>query len=131
MTETITLGGREFRLQPLTLGQLRPLLDALGSAAGAATGASGMSGNMIDAAARILLAGLAGAHPELTLDDVLALEATVTEINAAVAAVLRVAGLVPQADARSGEAGPVATISEPGSAPSMAPSPPAAATPIA
>ena len=125
MTETITLGGREFRLQPLTLGQLRPLLDALDTA----TGASG--GTMIDAAARILLAGLAAVHPDLSLDDVLALQATVAEIYAAVAAVLRVAGLVPQTDIRSGEAGPVATISEPGSAPFTAPSPPAASTPTA
>src|SRR5436305_1272179 len=57
MTETIILGGREFRLKPLTLGQLRPLLDALD----AVSGAGGRA--MIDAAARILHAGLAAAPP--------------------------------------------------------------------
>jgi hypothetical protein len=130
MTETITLGGRQFRLKPLTLGELRPLLDALDAVSGASGGA------MIDAAARILQAGLAGAHPDLRLDEVLALEATMAEINAAVAAVLRLAGLVPQGASQPGEqppgeAKPVATLCKPGSAPSTAPSPPAAATPTA
>jgi len=124
MTETLTLGGRGFTLRPLTLGQLRPLLDAL-------DGLSGAGGNMIDAAARILQAGLAAAQPELTLGDILALEATVPEVNTAVAAILRVAGLVPSGGAGPGEEAPVASPSEPGSAPSMAPSPPAASIPTA
>jgi hypothetical protein len=132
MIETITLGGHAFCLKPLTLGALRPLLDALDAMAGAGGGT--MPGNMIDAAARILQAGLAAAQPEVTLDDVLALEATVPEVNAAVAAVLRVAGLIPPGESKSaepkpGEAQPVATTSDPGSAPSTAPSPPAAAIP--
>ena len=125
MTETITLGGRDFALRPLTIGQLRPLLDALDTVSGAG------GGSMIDAAARILHAGLAAAQPELTLDEVLAIAATVPEVNAAVAAVLRVAGLIPQQASAPGEAAPVASLSEPGSAPSTAPSPPAAATPTA
>lgn len=124
MTETVTLGGREFRLKPLTLGQLRPLLDALDALPVAGGGAA--SGNFVDAAVRILQAGFAAAQPGLTLGDVLALEATVPEVNAAVAAVLRVAGLVPQ-----GEAAPVASPSDPGSVPFTAPSPPAAAIPTA
>ena len=41
MTETITLGGREFALRPLTLGQLRHLLDALDSMAGASGSRTG------------------------------------------------------------------------------------------
>lgn len=121
MTETITLGGRSFELRPLKLGQLRGLLDALDEM-------SGKSGGMlIEAAAKVVTAGLAPANPDLTADTVLDLEATIAELNATVAAVLRVAGLTP-----SGEAPPVASpeeISGSNSAPSMAPSPPAAPTP--
>ena len=134
MTETIRLGAREFELRPLTLGQLRRLLDALDLMAGKSGGA------LIDAAAAVVTAGLAAAHPELTADIVLDCEASLAELNAAVAAILTTAGLHP-----AGEAGPVAspganTVAAPaaltgempatGSAPSTAPSPPAAATPI-
>jgi hypothetical protein len=70
-------------------------------------------------------------QPDMTADRVLDLEAGVDELNLAVAAILRVAGLRPPEDAQ-GEARPVAS---PGagpatsSAPSTAPSPPAASTP--
>ena len=123
MTETITLGGRTFETRPLKLGQLRHLLDALEGM----TGKSG--GALIDAAATVVTAGLAPAHPDLTLNAILDLEATIEELNAAVAAVLRVAGLTPL-----GEARPVASPGEisgeiqgSSSAPFTAPSPPAAA----
>ena len=130
MTETIRLGAREFELRPLTLGQLRRLLDALDLMAGKSGGA------LIDAAAAVVTAGLAAAHPELTADIVLDCEASLAELNAAVAAILTTAGLHP-----AGEAGPVASpgantaamvgeMPAAGSAPSMAPSPPAAAMPI-
>ena len=130
MTETIRLGGRDFTLRPPTLGQLRHLLDALD----AMTGASG--GALIDAAARLVAAGLAAAHPELTVEAVLDLDASLAELNTAVAAILQSAGLSPvgEADPRvtPGEMASSATIAEPipapGSAASTAPSPPAAAT---
>jgi hypothetical protein len=134
MTETIRLGGCDFTLRPPTLGQLRHLLDALD----AMTGASG--GALIDAAARLVAAGLAAAHAELTVEAVLDLDASLAELNTAVAAILRQAGLSPrefapgEADPRvtPGEMASSATIAEPipapGSAASMAPSPPAAAT---
>ena len=124
MTETITLGAREFALRPLTLGQLRHLLDALDMMAGKSGGA------LIDAASEVVTTGLAAAHPELTADTVLACEASLAELNAAVAAILTMAGLHP-----AGEAGPVANpgamaeLPATGSAPSMAPSPPAVAIP--
>ncbi len=117
MTETLTLGGRDFELRPLKLGQLRGLLDALDEM----TGKSG--GALIDAAAKVVAAGLAPAQPDLDPAAVLDLKATIEELNAAVTAVLRIAGLTPV-----GEAMPVA-ISDPNSAPSTAPSPPAAAIP--
>lgn len=121
MTETIALAGREFEIRPLKLGQLRHLLDALD----AMTGKSG--GALIEAAAEVVRTGLVPAHPDLTADAVLDLEATVGELNAAVAAILSVAGLKP-----AGEAPPVASpgsIPESSSAPSTALSPPAAGIP--
>jgi hypothetical protein len=106
MAETISLGGRQFEARPLKLGQLRRLLDALE----AMTGKSG--GGLIAAATEVVAAGLAPAHPDLTADAVLELEAGVAELNAAVAAILRIAGLRPAggspAEHPPGEAQPVA-----------------------
>ena len=128
MTETIRLGGRDFTLRPLTLGQLRHLLDALDEMAGAS------GGGLIDAAAKLVAAGLAAAHPELTTDAVLDLSASLDELNIAVAAILNRAGLSPR-EAMPGEDRPVTGAAETAgttparsSALSMAPSPPAAAT---
>jgi hypothetical protein len=130
MTVSITLGGRNFEARPLKLGQLRHLLDALEGM----TGKSG--GALIEAAATVVTAGLAPAQPELTADAVLDLEATLEELNAAVAAILRIAGLHPTENGQganiSGEMRPVVSPEEtPGSssAPFTAPSPPAAGMP--
>jgi hypothetical protein len=125
MSETIGLGGRRFEIRPLKLGQLRHLLDALEEM----TGKSG--GGLIDAAAKVVAVGLQPAHPDLGAEAVLDLEAGIDELNAAVAAILRTAGLQP-AERLSGEGEPVAspgTVPGSSSAPSTAPSPPAAATP--
>ena len=130
MTEMIRLRARDFELRPLTLGQLRHLLDALDAMAGKSGGA------LIEAAAEVVTSGLAPAHPDLSANAVLDLEATIGELNAAVAAILRVAGLHPLVNATgesaAGETRPVASPEEiPGSnsAPFTAPSPPAAAMP--
>jgi len=126
MTESITLGGRQFALRPLKLGQLRLLLDALEAMAGKSGGA------LIEAAAEIVAAGLAPAHPELSKDAVLDLEATAGDLNEAVAAILQVAGLKPEG-AASGEAGPASSLAPApasGSPPTTRPSLPAAAFPI-
>jgi hypothetical protein len=96
------LGGREFRVEPLRLGQLRALLDALDDLSGKTGGA------VVDAAARVIHAGLSRGSPELTLDGVLELETTMDEVTAAVAAILQVAGLSSQGETRPGEAAPVA-----------------------
>jgi hypothetical protein len=123
MSETVSLGGRPFALRPLKLGELRHVLDALDGMAGKS------GGGLIEAAAQLVAAGLEPGQPGLTAAAVLDLEATVADLNAAVAAILRVAGLNPV-----GEAAPVAspaisgTASGSSSAPSTAPSPPAAAT---
>ena len=130
ISETIALGDRRFEVRPLKLGQLRHLLDALEEM----TGKSG--GGLIDAAAKVVAAGLQPAHPGLDSDAVLDLDAGIDELNAAVAALLRIAGLHPKEIApkelNPGEAGPVAgrePVPESSSAPSTAPSPPAAAIP--
>jgi hypothetical protein len=104
----ITLGGHDFAIEPLKLGQLRSLLDALDDLSGKTGGA------MIDAAAKVIQAGLARAMPDLTFDGVLELEATMDEVTEAVATILTAAGLRRPEGAAPGEAGPVAN---PGSAP--------------
>jgi hypothetical protein len=108
MTHKITLGGRDFAIEPLKLGQLRALLDALDDLSGKTGGA------VIDAAARVIQAGLARAMPELTLDAVLELEATMDEVTAAVSVILKIAGLNRPGGADpgaipAGEAPPVAS----------------------
>ncbi len=118
MSETVVrLAGRDFAIRPLTLGQLRVVLDVVAGLPGK-TG-----GELVEAAARIIQAGLSRDDPALTLDAVLGMEASLDEVNAAVAAILKSAGLSP-----SGEAVPAATAA-PSSPASTAPSPPAAATP--
>jgi hypothetical protein len=126
MTDTITLGGRGFELRPLKLGQLRHVLDALDEMSRQS------GGGLIAAAAKVVAAGLAPAHPGLAAEALLDLEAGVAELNAAVTAVLRVAGLRPVTETDVGEAlspegrpPPKAPASS--SPPFTAPSPPAAA----
>ena len=102
MSKSVILGGRQFEVRPLKLGQLRHVLDALDGMAGKS------GGGLIEAAARIVATGLAPAHPDLTPDTVLDLEATVDELNMAVAAILRLAGLHPTEDG-AGEIPPVAS----------------------
>ena len=87
MRETIDLGGLHLEIRPLKLGQLRHVLDALDEMAGKS------GGGLIDAAARVVAAGLAPAHPELTAERVLDLEASLEQLNEAVAVVLRTIGL--------------------------------------
>ena len=114
MGDTIRLGGRAFDLRPLKLGQLRHVLDALDGMAGKSGGA------LVEAAAGVVAAGVSPAHPGVDGDTILDLEATLEELNAAVAAVLQAAGLRPV-----GEQGPVAKTGD-GSATSTPLSPPAA-----
>ena len=119
MSETVvTLAGRDFAIRPLTLGQLRVVLDVVAGLPGKS------GGELVEAAARIIQAGLSR-DPATTLEAVLAMEASLDEVNAAVAAILKAAGLAP-----SGEAVPAATAA-PSSPASTAPSRPAAGIPIA
>lgn len=96
MSTTITLGARSYSIRPLTLGQLRGVLPAFARAAklSAADG--------IDAAIDILAAALARDHAALTRDALLDVEATPTELAAAVAQIAELSGLVPK-DGAPGE----------------------------
>src|SRR5260221_5691442 len=111
MSETVTLGGRDFTVRPLKLGQLRHLLDALDEMTGKSAGA------LVEAAAKVVAVGLAPAHPDLAPDAVLDLEATLAEFNAAVAAILRLARLTPMGAVRPGARPP--EVPGPHSAPSI------------
>ena len=135
MADTIVLGGLRLEVRPLKLGQLRHVLDALEDMAGQS------GGGLIEAAVRVVAAGLAPAHPELTVERVLNLEAGIDELNEAVAAVLRTAGLRRPENATGAQTMGKrsrwrARAANPGAAPasssprSTAPLPPAAATPF-
>lgn len=123
MSETmVTLAGRDFTIRPLTLGQLRVVLDVVAGLEGKA------GGELVEAAARIIQAGLSREEPTVTLEAVLAMEASLDEVNTVVAAILQTAGLKAGGLPSSGEAMPAATAA-PSSPASMAPSPPVADTP--
>lgn len=87
MVKMIMLGGLQFEVRPLKLGQLRYVIDALEDMAGKS------GGELIEAAVRVVAAGLTPAHPELTSEKILDLEINVEQLNDAVAAILRIAGL--------------------------------------
>lgn len=116
---TIRLGTRDFQIAPLTIGQLRQLLDAIEAVQSSSGGAQ------IEASAKIIHAGLASSEPNVTFDEILGIVAPVDEIQAAVAAILKLAGLGPR-EPTAGEAKP-ATVeaSETGLPGSTLNSPPA------
>jgi hypothetical protein len=93
MPEQITIGSRRFDLRRPNLGQLRGVLDALNEMSGALGGVS------IDAAIQIILAGLKPSEPDLTAEALLNEESSVAELNAAVTAVVKMAGLEPKGEA--------------------------------
>jgi hypothetical protein len=99
MADTITLGHLRLEVRPLKLGQLRHVLDALEEMAGKSGGA------LIEAAARVVAAGVTPAHPEVTLEKILDLEAGIEQLNDAVSAVLRSAGLRRLENGASAQAG--------------------------
>lgn len=94
----IELSGRQFHLRPLTLGQLRIVLPAFARAAGLA------HEDAIDAAIDILVAALSRDAPEMTHAALLEAEILPAELIAAVDAIAKLSGLVPQGDPQSGEA---------------------------
>jgi hypothetical protein len=104
----IKIAGREFTLRPLTLGQLRVILPAFARAAGLA------KDDAIDAAVDILVAALSRDTPEMTRAVLLETEMLPAELIAAVDAIAKLSGLVPQGDAPGearASAGPSSTAS--------------------
>ena len=134
MADTIVLGGLRLEIRPLKLGQLRHVLDALEDMAGKS------GSGLIETAVRVVAAGVAPVHPELTSERILELEATIEELNEAVAAILRTAGLrQPQNHGGARTLGEAQPVTSPTTNPAAAPacnspgstvhSPPAAPTP--
>ncbi len=81
-SKTIAIGGRQFELRPLTVGQLAAVETAISNNAGALPLALAIS---------VLKIGLARTYPN---DPVEELEATATEIAAGMAAVLEQGGFL-------------------------------------
>ena len=96
--QKVTLGTAKFDVKQPKLGELRAIVDALDGLSGAS------GGGMIDAAVAVLVAGLRPTHPDITAEAVLDIECTATELNDAVAVVLRTAGL--RETEATGEAAP-------------------------
>jgi hypothetical protein len=117
----ISLGGRKWALEPLTLRQLRVVLPELSAMGKAIT--NNDLGAVIDHAACALRGALSRSDPEITVDQILDLQCSQTELLEAVFAIAAASGLT------QGEALAVARRINGGS-PSTDFSPPPADTPI-
>ena len=84
---TIALGGREFSVRPLTIGQLSTIYPAIFQGAALGTEEGYLK------AVRCIQAALAEDHPEMTLDEVKKLRTTIPELSQAFVAVMKLAGL--------------------------------------
>lgn len=93
--ESITLGMQEFAIPKLRLGQIRTILEETAKAPGLTGGA------VIDVSARIIEAGLSRSNPTMTYAAILDSEATLEEVNAAVALIIKAAGLAPSGEAQA------------------------------
>lgn len=101
---TIVLGGKEFLVRPLTIGQLRTIYPRIfqGAALGTEEG--------YDKAIRCIAEALSGDHPEMTLAEVGNLRTSIPELSAAFVAVMKLAGLkMGEAKAGAVSGGPTST----------------------
>jgi len=112
----ISMGGQEWMVPPLTLGQLRKLESKIRSMTEVAADARGMSAEQIDSVGEIVAAALSRNYPDMTSERVLEL-IDVGNARAVILAVLTGSGLQP------GEAAAVAKLN---GAMSMDSSPPPA-----
>lgn len=90
MTQQIILGGKPYPIGPLALGQLKRALPAFGRA-GAAFARGDLGESALDDVMVILSAGTGIAPAEVEL-----IPATMPEIAAAVEAIARISGLLPE-----------------------------------
>ncbi len=84
---TIALGGRDFAVRPLTIGQFREIYPAVFKGAGLA------SEEGYDQAVKCIAAALRRDHPEMSVDALLDLETTIDELSAAFIAIMKLSGL--------------------------------------
>ncbi len=97
----ITLAGQVFTIQPLNLGQIEEIADALGGGAGAPL-SPGAPPRAFDRTLAIVSAALkASGKPELTPDALRQLMITPDEMKAAQDAILRHSGLIPAGEAKA------------------------------
>lgn len=97
-SETITLGGCKYEVNPMTWGQLAVVMPSFVECARGMYSAEGSA-----ALKRIFVAALGRDYPDFTEAFLDGLVVTPTEINAAADAIARVSGLVkPQGEAEAG-----------------------------
>jgi hypothetical protein len=99
---TITLAGKPYTVSQLTLGQLRDL--SIGVTLPDTTEPQDVVRRSFDRAVAVISAALIGDHPDMTAEVLYTMRITRAEMRAANEAVLRFSGLLPAADAPSGEA---------------------------
>lgn len=104
----ITLGGRDFTVRPLTIGQFRQVYPSIFKGVGLS------SDEGFEQAIRCIAAALGRDHPDMTAEEILKLETTTGELSKAFVSVMRLAGLKMGASPGEAKAGPAAI--PPGSA---------------
>ncbi len=97
----VRLGGQDYRVLPLTLGQLRRILPAFSRAASALS-AGDVNDAAMEALIDILHEALSRANPEMTRERLLSIEATLEELAAAQTVVAELSGLIRTGEAPAG-----------------------------
>jgi hypothetical protein len=115
----LQMGGQDWLVPPLTLGQLRRLEPKLRAMADIPQGAQGMTAEQIDTIAEVVATAMSRNYPDMTNERVLEL-IDVGNARAVVLAVLTGSGL---------QLGEAAAVARPNGVTSMGSSPPRADTP--
>lgn len=104
-TITVTLAGQVYTIRRLTLRQLRDLgIGAIKAKAPLPADEVEAECEAFDRFTATVAAGLARDYPEMTVEAIYGLEATLAEVVAASRAILDHAGLVPAGEARAAAA---------------------------
>lgn len=86
---TIKLGAEDYPIHPLNIGEMEELADHI------AKMTEGSPRDRLAATRQIIAVALRRDRPELTDDEAKKIEATMPELNAALLAVLELAGFIP------------------------------------
>jgi hypothetical protein len=100
-TACVRLGGQDYRVLPLTLGQLRRILPAFSRAA-TALSSGALNDAAMEALIDILHEALSRANPEMTRERLLGIEATLEELAAAQTMIAELSGLIRPGEAVAG-----------------------------